>query len=108
MVNSEPMCGLKAGMFYEDQKSGRLYFVDTNRVVELPSGARLRPTRNLIDPSLSSVLYNPVDVKGFREVDPLQYLEKKRIAFNELVEAVIRYHPSLQKEDLEILVTKRI
>jgi len=104
MVVNALLRGLEVGKFYEDKNSGNLYFVDTNRVVALPSGVRLNPTKNPPH-GLSSLHDDQVDIRNFQEVDPLQYLNKKRVYFNELVEAVIEYNPALKKEgELEKLL----
>jgi hypothetical protein len=96
---SNKLCGLQIGKFYEDSQSGEIYFIDTNRVVALSSDARLTPTRT-VNRGLAGVFHqNEVDIREFKEVDPLKYLKRQRSNYNKLVDSVIRYHPSLQKEE---------
>lgn len=93
------LCGLEVGKFYEDSETGKLYFIDTNRVVALPSETRLLPTRTPYY-GLAGVHHKlDIDVRKFKQVDPLKYLNEQRSNYNQLVESVIRNHPSLQKEE---------
>jgi len=114
MAGSPFMCGLEAGKFYADMKSGSLYYADTNRVVALPSGTRLNPTKNPHH-GLSSLHDDEIDVRNFQEVDLLRYLENRVDSLIHLIVAVKGlvhnkdYSPKLtekQRQSLDRLVLR--
>jgi hypothetical protein len=89
----ETICGLEHGKFYVDTNN-ELYFLEPHdhKVTHLPSEARYKPTTTPHN-GLSNLHNDEVDVRQFREIDPLKYLGQRREEVNALSRTIKKYCP---------------